>query len=190
MLRFQRHGSTGAVQISLWRKFQSDRTLSILFAWVVAWTVIFSGIDFWTIKLNHVDEWDGFHDYRAVMRYGASWASPLSFALAENTYFVWMDLFDPRRTMHEWDWYSGNPLNPDGYWNFVWGGEHGWVRFSMWKWYVLWLIPTVPWLIGVRFIMHRLLGRCQPTHRLVLPLTTGVAPTVSTSQENQARPLR
>ena len=137
----------------------------ILLAWMFAWTLVFSAIDFWTIRLFQVDKAASFQDYRAVMRYGVSWASPLSFALAENTYFVWLNLFDPQYTMHEWDWYTGNPANPDGHWNFVWGGAQGWTKFPMWKWYLLWLIPTMPWLVGFGFAIHRVLGKNQQFQR-------------------------
>ncbi len=124
--------------------------IALLLAWVLGWTVIFSAIDFWTIKLYDIPHYSWFEPYRAVMRYGVSWVSPPSFALAENAYFVWMNVYDQNYRMHEWEWYSGNPFNPDGYYNFVWGnGSGGWMRFPMKDWYGIWLLPTVPWLLGI-----------------------------------------
>ncbi len=82
---------------------QSSRiTLIGLLLWILGWTVIFSAIDFWSIKLYDIcnDSW--FEDYRAAMRYGAAWISPPSFALAENAYFVWMNVYDTPHAMHEW----------------------------------------------------------------------------------------
>lgn len=183
MLELQWRGRTqfgGRVRIF----FQTHRIfLSGLFTWVIAWTVVFSAIDFWTIKLFHVEDAHWFQDYRAVMRYGASWASPPSFALAENTYFVWMQAFDRRRTMHEWEWYSGNPANPDGHWNFVWGDPYGWIKFPVWKWYLLWSIPTAAWFLGLTFVARRLFGKNLQTQPRGLSLNTPLAPALSTLQE-------
>ncbi len=128
----------------------------LLLAWILVWTVVFSAVDFWSIKLYDVCNSSWFQNYRAVMRYGASWVSPASFALAENAYFVWMNVYDRNYRMHEWDWYSGNPVNPDGYYNFVWGdGKGGWVRFPMKEWYGAWLLPTGLWLVLLTFISRR-----------------------------------
>lgn len=129
----------------------------LLGIWIVAWTIIFSGIDFWTIKLFDVCNRPWFNNYRSVMRYGVSWISPPSFALAENTYFIWVNLFDWNYQMHEWDFYTGNPINPDGHYNFVWGDNHGgWVKFPMIDWYSGWLMPTIPWLVIFTLLFARL----------------------------------
>ncbi len=129
---------------------------SLLLFWVVAWTVLFSALDFWSIKLYDVCNAPWFQQYRAIMRYGVSWVSPPSFALAENAYFVWVNMYDRDYRMHEWEWYTGNPVNPDGYYNFVWGTDTGgWMRFPMKEWYGGWLVPTIPWLFGVSFIFLR-----------------------------------
>ncbi len=128
----------------------------LLLAWILTWTIIFSAVDFWSIKLYDVCNSSWFQDYRAAMRYGASWVSPASFALAENAYFVWMNVYDRDYRMHEWDWYSGNPVNPDGNYNFVWGdGNGGWVRFPMKEWYGAWSVPTGLWLVLLTFISKR-----------------------------------
>ncbi len=127
-----------------------------ILGWFLAWTVIFSAIDFWTIKLYDVPHYSWFEDYRAVMRYGASWVSPPSFALAENAYFVWVNMFDQHYHMHEWEFYSGNPINPDGRFNFVWGdGNGGWIKFPMITWYAGWLVPTLAWLAVVLLFLYK-----------------------------------
>jgi hypothetical protein len=139
----------------------------LILTWILAWTIIFSAIDFWSIKLFQVQEYNWFESYRAGMRYGAAFVSPPSFALAENTYFVWMNLFDPGFKMHEWEWYSGNPANPDGYFNFVWGDGRGhWVRFSMKEWYGRWMIPSTIWLgvITLVFVRRRRRSRLPIAH--------------------------
>ncbi len=125
--------------------------------WVVAWTIIFSAIDFWSIRLYQVEQYHWFQEYRAAMRYGASWLSPPSFALAENAYFVWMNMYDRHYKMHEWAWYTGDPVNPDGYFNFVWGDGRGrWVKFPMKVWYGLWSIPSALWFGGVKLASVKL----------------------------------
>ncbi len=130
--------------------------LMLLLAWILAWTVIFSAVDFWSIKLYDVCNLSWFQAYRAVMRYGVSWVAPPSFALAENAYFVWMNMYDPDYQMHEWAWYSGNPSNPDGHFNFVWGdGRGGWTKFSMKEWYAVWLFPTALWLFLIILVSKR-----------------------------------
>lgn len=122
----------------------------LILTWVFAWTIIFSAIDFWSIRLFEVQDYRWFEEYRAAMRYGASWLSPPSFALAENAYFVWMNVYDRQYRMHEWEWYTGDPANPDGYFNFVWGDGTGkWVRFPMKVWYGIWLIPSALWFGAV-----------------------------------------
>jgi hypothetical protein len=128
----------------------------LLMVWVVAWTIVFSAIDFWSIKVLEVQDYRWFQPYRATMRYFASWVSPPSFALAENAYFIWMNVYDRQYKMHEWEWYSGNPVNPDGDFNFVWGdGKGKWVKFSMKEWYGLWLIPSTVWLGLVTLFLIR-----------------------------------
>ncbi len=116
----------------------------------MAWTIIFSGLDFWTIKLYDVPHYSWFEDYRATVRYSATLISPASFALAENAYFIWMNVYDHQYDMHEWEWYTGNPVNPDGYYNFVWGnGRGGWMRFPMKEWYATWMLITFIWFAVV-----------------------------------------
>jgi hypothetical protein len=111
-----------------------------------------------------------FQGYRAVMRYGASWVSPPSFALAENAYFVWMNMYDPDYQMHEWAWYSGNPTNPDGDFNFVWGdGNDGWIKFPMKEWYMAWLFPTGLWFLLLTFISKRKKAAVQRGIQIIPP---------------------
>lgn len=130
--------------------------VTVVLVWVVGWTVIFSALDFWSIKLYDVCHASWFQQYRAIMRYGVSWISPPSFALAENAYFIWMNMYDRDYRMYEWEWYSGNPINPDGHYNFVWGtSDGGWMRFPMKEWYGGWLLATIPWLLGVAVIFLR-----------------------------------
>ncbi len=132
------------------------RWLSLLLLWIAAWTFLFSALDFWTIKLYDAGNWPWFQQYRAVMRYGVAWVSPPSFALAENAYFLWVNTYDQGYTMHEWDFYKGNPFNPDGRFNFVWGDSHGgWMKFPMSEWYSGWLIPTIPWFVIVTLVFGR-----------------------------------
>ncbi len=142
-----------------WRAFTrlpfktSSAFLLVWVSWIVVWIVLFSALDFWSIKLYHVCHARWFQEYRAAMRYGASWLSPPSFALAENAYFVWLNLYDPQHQMHEWEWFSGNPVNPDGHFNFVWGDGHGgWVKFPMKAWYEGWAFQTATWLVGITFL--------------------------------------
>ena len=135
-----------------------------LLIWIIAWTVIFSAVDFWSIKLYDVPRYSWFESYRATMRYGATLVSPASFALAENAYFVWMNMYDRSYHMHEWEWYTGNPTNPDGYYNFVWGdGRGGWTKFPMKYWYGAWLLITLAWLAitasVIKWRYHRAHGR-------------------------------
>ncbi len=130
--------------------------LSLLLLWIALWTFLFSALDFWTIKLFDICNWPIFESYRSIMRYGVSWVSPPSFALAENVYFFWVNGFDQERTMHEWEFYSGQPFNPDGDYNFVWGDNHGgWMRFPMSIWYSGWLVPSILWLLGLLIIAGR-----------------------------------
>ncbi len=133
------------------------RWLTVLLLWIAAWTFLFSALDFWTIKLWDVCNWPGFQEYRSVMRYGVSWVSPPSFALAENTYFFWVNTYDRGYTMHEWDFYKGDPFNPDGKYNFVWGDPNtgGWVKFPMSQWYSGWAVPSAIWLIIVTLVFGR-----------------------------------
>jgi len=132
-----------------------------LVLWIMTWTVIFSAVDFWTIKLYNVPQYSWFENYRAAMRYGATLVSPASFALAENAYFIWMNVYDRNYRMHEWEWYTGNPTNPDGYYNFVWGdGRGGWMKFPMKYWYAAWLLVTLAWLtvissVAIKWRRHR-----------------------------------
>jgi hypothetical protein len=139
-----------------------------LLAWVAAWTVIFSGVDFWSIRLYQVCHYDWFGTYRSITRGFASFVSPASFALAENAYFIWMDMYDPRRTMHEWAWYSGDPVNPDGEFNFVWGtSSGGWAKYPMSEWYAQWSLLTFLWLaavyLGFSRRRNRFKGKLQPS---------------------------
>ncbi|MGB8644054.1 MAG: hypothetical protein WCF84_02365 [Anaerolineae bacterium] len=123
------------------------RFLATLALWIVGWTLLFSLCDFASIKVFRAYEYTWFQDYRRAMNDQAAWISPLSFALAENVYFVWVNVFDAARTMHEWDFYSGNPLNPDGKGNFVWGdGRGGWYAYPMTRWYEEWLRRAATWL--------------------------------------------
>ncbi len=127
-----------------------------MLAWIAGWTVLFSGLDFWTIKLYDICNLPWFQTYRSIMRYGVSWVAPPSFALAENAYFLWVNAFDGERTMHEWDFYTGNPVNPDGDYNFVWGNNSGgWTKFPMKVWYSGWLLPTIPWLALFLLLLER-----------------------------------
>jgi hypothetical protein len=138
------------------RSWTSLRRSLALLAWILAWTLVFSTTDFYTICLFHIDRYSWFQDYRNIMGLTASWISPPSFALAENVYFVWLNLFDPNRTMREWAWYVGNPANPDGQWNFVWGAPHGWSKYPVLKWYGLWAIPSLLWFVAIdRLILSR-----------------------------------
>ncbi len=133
--------------------------LLFLVTWVIGWTGIFSAIDFWTIKLRSVEHWRYFFQYRGVMANIVAWVSPPSFGLAENAYFYWLNSFDPHYQMHEWAWYSGNPVNPDGDYNFVWGdGKGNWVKYPMVDWYARWGIQTLVWLGLVAFIYRRRRG--------------------------------
>jgi hypothetical protein len=138
------------------RRASLGRWLALLAVWILTWTVIFSALDFWTIKIYNVPRYRWFEEYRTAVRYSAVLISPASFALAENAYFVWMNTYDPHYHMHEWEWYTGDPVNPDGYYNFVWGnGQGGWVRFPMKIWYGGWLLITVPWLAVVSLVFFK-----------------------------------
>ncbi len=150
-----------------------------MLGWIALWTIIFSGVDFWTIKLFDVCHYSWFEEYRAVMRFGVSWISPPSFALAENAYFLWVNAFDPHYTMHEWEFYTGNPANPDGHFNFVWGDDHGgWMKFPMAAWYGGWLLPSVPWFIMVGLFLSGRLN--QKRDRAPRTAPAGLQPALET----------
>lgn len=111
--------------------------------WIVAWTLFFSTLDFWAIRQWKMEQHVWFMDYRTAMYEYVSWISPASFGLAENVYFLWLNLFDRDQQNWEWTFYSGNPFNPDGDYNFVYGSGD---RYPMWRWYRHWLKNFVPWL--------------------------------------------
>lgn len=142
---------------------------TLLVTWVLTWTILFSGLDFWTLKLYDVSHYHWFETYRSAVRYSATIISPASFAFAENAYFIWMNMYDRDYGMHEWAWYTGDPVNPDGYYNFVWGnGRGGWMRFPMKEWYGVWLLITLVWLsiVSLVFVKWRQrVGRKQARGR-------------------------
>jgi hypothetical protein len=122
----------------------------LVLIWILAWTVIFSGLDFWSIKIYGVQQYSWFQPYRVATEVGGSVVCPASLALAENVYFIWLNVFDTDRTLHEWEWYTGNPVNPDGSFDFIWGdGQGGWIKYPMWKWYGIWLPITLAWFAAL-----------------------------------------
>lgn len=128
----------------------------LIILWILTWTVIFSAVDFWSIKIYEVEKYSWFGASRAAIEVGGSLVSPASLAFAENAYFVWMNAFDGDHAMHEWEWYNGDPVNPDGSFNFVWGdGQGGWMKYPMWEWYGVWLLITSAWFAGLARVRLR-----------------------------------
>ena len=123
-----------------------------LVGWIGLWLLLFSAMDFWGIRLWQIERAPWFGGYRTAMYEYVSWISPASFGLAENAYFVWINLFDAERQNWEWTFYTGNPLNPDGDYKFVYGDG---ARYEMWRWYRHWLKNFVPWLAALLVYHHR-----------------------------------
>src|SRR5437588_6467517 len=80
-----------------------------LVGWISLWLILFSAMDFWGIRLWQIERAPWFGDYRTAMYEYISWISPASFGLAENAYFIWVNLIDADRQNWEWTFYTGNP---------------------------------------------------------------------------------
>jgi hypothetical protein len=125
-----------------------------LLVWFGLWVIVFSGMDYWGIRVWQIQRADWFTTYRTAMYEYISWLSPASFGVAENAYFVWLDVFDGQKQNWEWTFYTGNPINPDGAYNFVYGDG---ARYEMWRWYRHWLKNFLPWL-GAIIVYRRRAG--------------------------------
>ena len=76
--------------------------------------------------------------------------SGLAVFLCENTFYIWVNIFGNLNGCY--DWYSGNPLNPDGFFGYSWTNPLGMMGFFI---YVMFHYV----LIAIIFMMSQYLLR-------------------------------
>lgn len=134
----------------------------VLLCSVIVLAFAFAAFDYYTITRAHWHLLPWFSAYRAFFGNVLSWLSPLSFALAENLYYLLGDWFG---WPAEWGtgWYSGQWWNPDGHWRFIWGGG---VYYPMWDWYAQHALRACLWA-GALVVLRAGIGRGYHRVRMI-----------------------